>query len=130
MDLTSVPPVYHDLSEVFSKDWALSLPPHQPYDCAIDLLPGTTLPSSQLYNLICPEQEAMEAYITNSLTAGHIRPSSLPVGARFFFVAKKDGSLCPCIDYRGLNDITIKNKCPLPIIYSAFSPLHPATIFS
>lgn len=129
-DLTNVPVEYHDLAEVFSKERALSLPPHRPYDCAIDLLPGATLPSSRLYNLSKPEQEAMERYIKDSLDAGIIRPSSSPVGAGFFFVDKKDKTLRPCIDYRGLNQITIKNKYPLPLINSAFQPLHSATIFS
>lgn len=50
-DLTNVPNDYQDLTNVFSKDCALSLPPHRPYDCAIDLLPGASLPSSRLYNL-------------------------------------------------------------------------------
>ncbi|KAK7922262.1 hypothetical protein WMY93_009164 [Mugilogobius chulae] len=68
-DLSNVPSEYHDLQEVFSKDRALSLPPHRPYDCAIDLLPGATLPSSRLYNLSRPEREAMERYIKDSLTA-------------------------------------------------------------
>lgn len=72
----------------------------------------------------------MEKYIRESLAAGLIRPSSLPVAAGFFFVSKKDKSLQPCIDYRGLNAITIKNKYPLPLINSAFEPLHGATIFS
>ena len=40
VDLTLVPAQYHNLQEVFSKDSAQSLPPHRPYDCSIDLLPG------------------------------------------------------------------------------------------
>ena len=43
-DLTTVPPCYHHLKEVFSKSKAISLPPHRPYDCAIDLIPGSTIP--------------------------------------------------------------------------------------
>ena len=43
-DITGVPSVYHDLAPVFSKESALSLPPHRPYDCTIDLLPGAPLP--------------------------------------------------------------------------------------
>ena len=72
----------------------------------------------------------MENYIGESLTAGIIRPSSSPVGVGFFFVSKKDHSLRPCIDYRGLNNITLKNKYPLPLISSAFVPLHGAVVFS
>ncbi|XP_024654489.2 uncharacterized protein LOC106675134 [Maylandia zebra] len=130
VDLSVVPSVYHDLREVFNKDKAQALPPHRPYDCSITLLPGSPLPTSRLYNLSHPEKAAMEKYIKDSLAAGIIRPSSSPVGARFFFVGKKDGSLRPCIDYRRLNDITVKNKYPLPLISSAFEPLHGATIFT
>ena len=54
-DLSGVPSAYHDLARVFSKYQALSLPPHRPYDCAIDLLPGAPLPVGRLYNLSIPE---------------------------------------------------------------------------
>lgn len=129
-DLSEVPKIYHDLGEVFSKAKALSLPPHRPYDCAIDILPGAPLPSSRLFNLSRPERETMEQYINDSLAAGIIRPSSSPLGAGFFFVDKKDKTLRPCVDYRGLNDITVKNKYPLPLLSSAFEPLQGATIFT
>ena len=82
-DLSSVPKEYHDLGAVFSKAHALSLPPHRPYDCAIELLPGSPLPSSCLFNLSRPERESMENYIGESLAAGIIHPSSSPVGAVF-----------------------------------------------
>lgn len=51
------------------------------------------------------------------------------MGAGFFFV-KKDGSLRLCIDFRGLNNVTIKNKYPLPLISSTFAPHHGATVFT
>ena len=57
-------------------------------------------------------------------------PFSLSIGGGVFFVDKKDKTLRPCIDFRGLNDITVKNKYPLPLIDSAFGFLHQATIFS
>ncbi|XP_073673452.1 alpha-2-macroglobulin-like protein 1 [Garra rufa] len=72
----------------------------------------------------------MEKYISDSLAAGFIRPSSSPAGAGFFFVGKKDGSLRPCIDYRGLNNITVKNTYPLPLISSAFERLQGASVFT
>lgn len=72
----------------------------------------------------------MERYITESLVAGLIRPSSSPVTAKFFFVAKKDKSLQPCIDYQVLNQITVKNKYPLPLLSSAFELLQGMTVFS
>ncbi|KAI7812468.1 hypothetical protein IRJ41_002419 [Triplophysa rosa] len=68
----------------------------------------------------------MDKYIQEALLAGLIRHSSSPAGAGFFFVEKKDGSLRPCIDYRGLNDITIKNRHPLLLMSSAFELLQGA----
>jgi hypothetical protein len=129
-NLSNVPPEYHDLQEVFSKSRAASLPPHRPYDCAIDLLPGKSPPKGKLYSLSVPEREAMEKYISDSLASKFIRPSSSPAGAGFFFVGKKDGSLRPCIDYRGLNNITVKNTYPLPLMSSAFERLQGASIFT
>ncbi len=70
----------------------------------------------------------MEKYISDSLAAKIIRPSSSPVG--FFFVKKKDGSLRPCIDYRGLNNITVKNTYPLPLMSSAFECLQGVSFFT
>ncbi len=72
----------------------------------------------------------MERYIHDSLVAGIIRPSSSPAGVGFFFVEKRDGSLCPCIDYRELNDITVKNHYPLPLMSSAFELLQGASLQS
>ena len=129
-DLSLVPETYHELGEVFSKQKAQSLPPHRPYDCAINLFPGAAFPKGRLYSISRPEREALETYIKESLAASLIRPSSSPLGAGFFFVSKKDGSLRPCIDYRGLNDITVKNKYPLPLMSSAFDSLQGATVFT
>lgn len=72
----------------------------------------------------------MEKYITEARTTGFIRPSISPLRARFFFVTKKKKTLRPCIDFQGLNDITIRNKYPLPLLTSAFELLQGATIFS
>lgn len=130
VNLSNVPEEYLSLKEVFSKSRAASLPPHRPYDCAINLVPGMSPPKGRLYSLSVPEREAMEKYISDSLAAGIIRLSSSPAGAGFFFVAKKDGSLRPCIDYRGLNNITVKNTYPLPLMSSAFERLQGASIFT
>ncbi len=72
----------------------------------------------------------MDNYIEESLAAGVIRPSTSPAGAGFFFVDKKDGGLRPCIDYQGLNKITIWNRHPLPLMATAFELLQGASIFT
>ncbi|KAI4897992.1 hypothetical protein NFI96_028152 [Prochilodus magdalenae] len=72
----------------------------------------------------------MEEYIREVLANGFIQPSTSPAGAGFFFVGKKDGTLRPCIDYRGLNAITVKGRNPLPLMNTAFEALQQAAIFT
>ncbi|KAG1952091.1 retrotransposable element [Pimephales promelas] len=101
-DLSGVPEEYVDLRAVFSRSRAASLPPHRPYDCSIDLLPGSTPPRGRLYSLSIPEREALEKYLSESLNA----------------------------DYQVLNYITIKNRYPLPLMSSAFEILQGAQFFT
>lgn len=63
----NIPKVYSDFYEVFSKAKVTGLPPHRPYDCAIDLLPGTTPPRGQVYPLSVAEQWAIEEYVDEAL---------------------------------------------------------------
>ncbi|KAK3507946.1 hypothetical protein QTP70_005050 [Hemibagrus guttatus] len=77
-----------------------------------------------------PHHQAMEEYIESSLAAGHIRPSTSPAAAGFFFVGKKDGGLRPCIDYRGLNAVTIRYPYPLPLVPAALEQLRGARVFT
>lgn len=72
----------------------------------------------------------MQKYINESLQAGMIRPSASPAGAGFFFVGKKHGSVRPCINYRGLNKITIKNKYLLSLMPSSFDFIQGSTVFT
>ncbi|KAL0153692.1 hypothetical protein M9458_051000, partial [Cirrhinus mrigala] len=86
-----VPAEYMAFQDVFSKQAATQLPPHWPWDCAIDLLPGAQLPKGRVYPLSIPERQAMEEYISEALAQGFIQPSTSPAASGFFFVGKKDG---------------------------------------
>ncbi|XP_035848365.1 uncharacterized protein LOC118493238 [Sander lucioperca] len=122
-DLTLVPPEYHDLALVFSKDQALSLPPPPP----LRLL---NPPSSRTHRS-CPA-----VYSTCRVRREvHQGPSCrcyssllVPSRRRFLFCGKK--KISPCIDYRGLNAITVKNKYPLPLMDSVFESLSRSAIFT
>ncbi|CAJ0921996.1 unnamed protein product [Ranitomeya imitator] len=116
--------------DVFDEPKSSFLPPHRDCDCAINLIPGCKFPKGRLFNLSVPEHTAMRSYIKESLEKGHIRPSSSPLGAGFFFVAKKDGSLRPCIDYRLLNKITVKFQYPLPLLTDLFARIKGASWFT
>lgn len=72
----------------------------------------------------------MKKYIEEELAKGFIQPSTSPASAGFFFVSKKDGSLRPCIDYRGLNNITVKFCYPLPLVPAAMELLRTAKFFT
>ncbi len=86
-----IPECYAHFSDVFCPTKASQLPPHRPWDCAFDLLPGESVPKGKIYPLSLPEQKAMEEYIEDALQQGYIRPFTSPAASRFFFVAKNDG---------------------------------------
>ena len=74
--------------------------------------------------------EEIKKQIKELLEKGYIRPSSSPWGAPVLLVEKKDGSLRMVVDYRALNEVTIKNKYPLPMINDLFDQLQGAEVFS
>lgn len=113
-----------------AKKGAETLPPHRPYDCPIELLLGVEVPFGRIFPLSELELVALKDYIDDNLKKGLIRPSTSPAGAGVFFVEKKDHSLCPCIDYRERNKVTVKNLFPLPLVLELFQRLGAATIFT
>lgn len=119
-----------DFPDVFSKQEADLLPEHRPFDCPIDIDPDQTPPHFKLYNLTIPETQELEKYINENLDKGFIRNSNSPAGAPCFFVKKKDGSLRLCVDYKGLNAITRKNRYPLPLISDLIRTLGQAKIYT
>ncbi|KAK3509845.1 hypothetical protein QTP70_014799 [Hemibagrus guttatus] len=125
-----IPACYSHFRDVFCPRKASKLPPHRPWDCAIDLIPGEPVPKGRIYSLSIPKEKAMEEYIQEALAQGYINPSTSPAASSFFFVAKKDGGLHPCIDYRALNQITIKFRYPLPLVPAALERLHGTTVFT
>ncbi|CAJ0923136.1 unnamed protein product [Ranitomeya imitator] len=74
--------------------------------------------------------KTLKEYIDENLSKGFIRPSSSPAGAPIFFVKKKDESLRPCVDYRDINKVTIKNRYPLPLIPELLERVRQAKVFS
>jgi transposase InsO family protein len=125
-----VPPQYHSHLAAFSKTKADTLPPHRPYDLSIELEESKTPPFGPLYSLSEVELKALSEWIHENLSKGFIRASSSPAGAPILFVKKKDGSLRLCVDYRGLNKVTIKNRYPLPLISEALDRLKHAKLFT
>ena len=127
---TSILEQYKEFEDVFQKKSADMLPEHRPYDCAIDLQEGAQPPFGPIYNLSQTELAELRKYIDENLTKNFIRHSKSPAGAPILFVKKKDGSLRMCVDYRGLNKVTKKNRYPLPLISGLLEQLRRAKIFT
>jgi hypothetical protein len=106
------------------------MPPNREVEFVIDLLPGTAPISKWPYRMFVEELKELKKQLTELHEAGYIHPSSSPWGASVLFVQKKDGSQMMCVDYRSLNDVTVKNKYPLPRIEDLFDQMRGARIFS
>ena len=91
---------------------------------------GTATIAKIPYRMIRAEFKKLNQQLQDLLEVGFIRESKSPWGALVLFVKKKDGSLKLCIDYRGFNDVTVKNKYLLPYIDELFDQLQGAVVFS
>ena len=109
---------YGDFADVFGEEGLSELPPRRSWDHAIDLEPNWQSKKwkQRIYPLNPKEQAELDTYLKEGLEKGHLQPSKSEMASPFFFVAKKGGELRPIVDYRKLNDITVKNKYPLPLI--------------
>ena len=96
----------------------------------VDIMSGTQPISKTPYRMAPAELRELKLQLQELLDKGFIRPSTSPWGAPVLFVKKKDGTLRLCIDYRGLNKVTIKNKYPLPRIDDLLDQLQGARVFS
>lgn len=125
-----VPEHYHKFKGVFSKESFDELPARKPWDHAIELKPGFEPFRTKIYPLSPNEQEQLDAFLEENLKSGRIQPSKSPMASPVFFVKKKDGSLRLVQDYRRLNDMTIKNSYPLPLISDIIHKLRKARWFT
>ena len=120
-----------DYSDVFSAENAAELPENTRInEHAIKLEEGKQPPFGPIYSLDPVELEALKTYIKTNLANGFIRPSKSLTKALILFDWKPNGSFCLCMDYWGLNNITIKNRYQLPLIGKSFNWLSWAKQFT
>jgi hypothetical protein len=115
--------------DVFSEKLP-GMPPDHDIEFSIELLPGTAPISKRAYKMDVKDLTELKKQIEELLEKGFIRPSLSPWGAPVLFVNKKDGSRRMCVDYRSLNEVTIKNKYLLPRIEDLFDQMRGAKVFS
>ncbi|KAK1682387.1 hypothetical protein QYE76_043235 [Lolium multiflorum] len=106
------------------------MPPDRDIEFIIELVPGTAPIAQRPYRMNPQELVELKKQLDDMLRKGLIRPSASPWGSPVIFVDKRDGTIRLCVDYRKLNDVTIKNKYPLPKIEDLFDQMNGARVFS
>ena len=105
-----IPEEYEESESLFQEETTTAvLPKHQPWDHEIKLQPGKKPGFGPIYSLSEKELQVLRRYLDENLKKGFIRESQSPAGYLILFAKKKDGSLRLCVNYRKLNDITVKN---------------------
>jgi hypothetical protein len=121
--------IAQEYPNVFPEDLP-GMPPDRDIEFIIEVLPGTPPISKRPYRMSVNELVELKKQITELQSKGFIHPSSFSWGAPVLFMEKKDGTQRMCVDYRSLNEVTIKNKYPLPRIEDLFDQMKGASVFS
>jgi hypothetical protein len=126
----SVPDYVKIFGQVFLEEGFAKLLNRKPWDHAIELVPGAQPKGCKVYPISITEQSELDRFLTKNLETGRIRQSKSPMASPVFFIKKKDGSLRLVQDYQMLNDMTVKNKYPLPLIFKLVNQLRGAKYFT
>ena len=126
----NLPPEYHNFADIFQAAEKQSLPERGLHNYVVDLKSGQQPPFRKLYSMSPAELNVLKVYLDDAIKAGIVCKSISPAASPIMFVLKSDGSLQLVIDYRHLNNITIKNCYPLPLISDMLDCLQGAKKFT
>jgi len=125
------PQEYHQLVDVFKKGEKTTVPPHRRnIDLGTDLEEGKTLSIKEIYTLSYDQLEELHRYIKQNEDRGWIRRVKSGRASPIRLVKKKDGKLRLCADYRGINEVTKKDRHPLPLLSEVLDRLEGAKYFT
>jgi hypothetical protein len=125
-----LPTALQDYADVFSPKKADKLPLHRSYDHEIRLTSDKKLPFGKIYSMSREELQTLRDWLDENLRKGFIRPSSSSVTSPVLFVKKPGGGLRLCMDYRALNEVSVKDRYPLPLIKETLNNLQGMKYFS
>jgi len=115
---------YHHRLDVFENEEKTTVRPHRPgIDLEIDLEEGKTVPIKKIYALSSDQLQELHRYIKQNKDRGRIRRVKSGRASPRRFVKKKDGKHRLCADYRALNEVTKKDRHPLPLVTEALDRL-------
>jgi hypothetical protein len=129
---SEIPSKYIEFAHIFDEEASKRLPPHRPeFDCRLDFIdPAATPPNLKLIPLDMEKDKILKEFLDDQLSKGWIRRSTSPCAAPVFFVRKYPKGWRNCTDYRKLNEMLIKNRCPLPLISEMIDRITGSTIFT
>jgi hypothetical protein len=109
----------------------LGLPIDRPETMQIKLIPNAAPPRKRgVAKLSIEELSILKEKIRELLQKGFIRPSTSQYGSSILFIKKSDGTMRLCVDYRGLNEVTVKDLSPIPNVSEIRGQLVNAKVFS
>jgi len=129
-EIPGLPEEYQEYRDIFSTQKAKLLPEHRPYDLAIQIKGDKIPPLGPIYSLSALELKTLQEFLEENIKTGIICPSKSPCGAPVLFVKKKDGTLCLCVDYHGLNRMTRKDRYLIPLLNDLLDAPRKARIYS
>ncbi|OWB70298.1 hypothetical protein B5S30_g5810 [[Candida] boidinii] len=129
-EISQVEHILEDYADIITNESPKEMPPRRDISHDIVIYPGALPTYRAQYRLTPEEKVELTKQVGSLLDQGFIRKSTSPYNSPVLFVKKKDGTLRLCIDYRALNNITIKNKFPIPRIDEALDKLGGAKVFS
>ena len=121
---------FHEWIKVFGKKQSERMPTRKLWDHAIDVKEGFVPRKGKVYLLSREEREEVREFVKKQLRKCYIQPSKLPQTAPVFFVGKKDGKKRMVQDYRYLNEWTVKNNYPLPLILDVLENIGTKKLFT
>ncbi|ONH70288.1 Transposon Ty3-I Gag-Pol polyprotein [Pichia kudriavzevii] len=122
--------IHEEFRDVVTNDQPTSLPPQRDLTHRIILIEPTKSTYRRQYKLSYSEKQELNKQVDELLKQGFIKPSSSPFNSPVLFVKKKDGSMRMCVDYRLLNNNTVKDKFPIPRIDELITCFGGASVFS
>ena len=120
-----------EFADVFPDKLPDGLPPNRGVEHTIELKPGSRPPPARpLRHQSSKDLAVFEEYTRSLIASGQLRVSHSPYGAMALIVRKQDGTPRVVVDYRALNEMTVKNKYPLPLMDEMFDRVHGAKFFT